>query len=146
VRGKLIYLHDINICIIWSRYGDRSVLLELNRDHHDKIGELARWCWNERFFRLHESQLLGAPMRQLIRDSDKKSNGEVFVHSAHDYTILSLLKSLDVNEYPDFTIGYCSYMIFDENGVHFNPLPFPNPEVTETVDTTRQVTLCKSYH
>ncbi|CAK9040655.1 Prostatic acid phosphatase [Durusdinium trenchii] len=135
----LTYYEEILECeAFWPGEG-RDVLQSGNSAAvKEEIGDLARWCWNERFFRLPRARKLAAPLLGAIREmlAQDTAQDSLAIHSAHDYTIMSLLAALGVESYPSGgTIGYGSYIVFwDDGNVEVNLRPFEESAPTTVVE------------
>jgi len=95
-----------------------------------EIGKMARWCWTQRYFKLAEAAHLGQELLQFIRQdlfNSERTHPKVFLHSAHDYTMMTLFRAMGMTEYfpQDQTMGFCSFIMFKSDGtICFNPRPF----------------------
>mmetsp|Transcript_8696 Transcript_8696/g.9924 ORF Transcript_8696/g.9924 Transcript_8696/m.9924 type:complete len:125 (+) Transcript_8696:456-830(+) len=112
-----------------------------------KMYELARWCWNKRFFTLPVSSTLAKPLLDTIFKTSTIT--DFALYSAHDYTILALLASLGIKEYPPTVLSFSSYLVIyidtEENNedkrvkkIVLNPQPL---DTTGTVTTGQELVL-----
>ena len=90
---------------------------QLNDHQMEKVDELARWCWNERFFKHPFVPQLASNLISLIKIEVEKANTiedtAVFVLcTAHDYTILCLMAGLQVPSYSQI-LCFCAYVLID---------------------------------
>mmetsp|Transcript_8961 Transcript_8961/g.11676 ORF Transcript_8961/g.11676 Transcript_8961/m.11676 type:complete len:332 (+) Transcript_8961:88-1083(+) len=112
----------------------RALCNALSEKQTEKVCELGRWCWNQRFFNMEISPTLGKPLFDVIFENSNET--DLAYYSGHDYTILALLASLGIKQYPENVLGYSSYLILlidtteKENGkpkvkkIILNPKPF----------------------
>jgi len=122
---------------------------EMLADYEKQVQDLAVWSWDQRFFKHPFVKALGTQLLQTIHQefriiADRSNDSCLTVFSGHDYTVLVLLASLGIPDYPQF-LSFCSYLLFDlyeqtntdgKNEIVFrvslNPDPFEQDAVPQT--------------
>eukprot|EP00514_Thraustochytrium_sp_LLF1b_P006422 CAMPEP_0184540162 /NCGR_PEP_ID=MMETSP0198_2-20121128/18506_1 /TAXON_ID=1112570 /ORGANISM="Thraustochytrium sp., Strain LLF1b" /LENGTH=281 /DNA_ID=CAMNT_0026933713 /DNA_START=42 /DNA_END=884 /DNA_ORIENTATION=- len=123
------YLKELEECEHFFTNPERSALREaFLPEARKEIAELARWSWDQRFFRHTASADLGKPLLKVIESRADASPDDVFVYSAHDYTIMSLLKALHPDSSLPCVMSFSTYLIIQGNKVTLNPAPFDGPQ------------------
>ena len=114
----------------WPNDGERSALTDINSiESHLLATRLAHWCWNERFFKLHDAKTLGLPLLKEIEKVARSTEEPLVIYSVHDYTIMMLLSLIGLDSYPCVTLGFCSYIIFYGDSIEANISPFRTREL-----------------
>mmetsp|Transcript_125 Transcript_125/g.201 ORF Transcript_125/g.201 Transcript_125/m.201 type:complete len:325 (+) Transcript_125:145-1119(+) len=123
------YLKELEECEHFFTNPERSALREaFLPEARKEIAELARWSWDQRFFRHTASADLGKPLLKVIESRADASPDDVFVYSAHDYTIMSLLNALHPDSSLPCVMSFSTYLIIQGNKVTLNPAPFDGPQ------------------
>merc|ERR1712137_40183 len=123
----------------YSEMKEKPLQNILSPEQFKTIDELSLWCWDFRFFNHADfKQTLGAKLlKEIMEDMQNLHNSSLFsLYSGHDYTILILLASMGISNYPTL-LSFGAYLLFEvydrvnEDGttqrvftVALNPEPF----------------------
>ncbi|GBG28044.1 Prostatic acid phosphatase [Hondaea fermentalgiana] len=140
------YMEELMDCEAARSADEPRVLHELNPPEvRETITGMAQWCWSKRFFELEECKTLAQPLLSYIQstfvDTADAAPLHIYLHSAHDYSILLLLQQLGLESYPTGpTLGYGGFLVLGSNGKSaLNPRPFHGRDLSVDSNAAVQV-------
>jgi Histidine phosphatase superfamily (branch 2) len=114
----MTYVWELLDCELYFPVPRTAVTDAISIDEREKVHELARWVWAQRFQKSGHGRLIGGRLLDevvsgLQFDHQDESQCCFASYSCHDYTILALMSALGADDYHGRVLGYGASVIFE---------------------------------